>query len=264
MENDFNVVVECRDGKFIANKNDQYVGRSLIKYGEFSYKEMELFRMVCSPGDFIAEVGANIGGHTVGLAKTVGPQGRVVAIEPQPVLFQNLCGNVSINSLTNVECLNLAISSEEGTITVPHYDYAKEGNFGGIAVAESESGTEVPMKRFDDIYRWPLLQLLKVDVEGMEKKVLEGAKGTIETLKPALFVENDRVDNSKELIEYILGLDYDLWWHISPLFSEDNFNGDKENIFEGISSFNMVGAHRSIKANINLPKIKDSGEHPLN
>ena len=124
-------------------------------------------------------------------------------------------------------------------------------------------GSEVPMKRLDDIYGYHRLKMLKIDVEGMEIKVIEGARNIIETLKPVLFVENDRVDNSKELIEYIFGLDYDLWWHISPLFSEDNFNGDKENIFEGIASFNMVGAHRSTNANINLPKIEDSSIHPF-
>jgi FkbM family methyltransferase len=263
MENDFNVLAECRDGQFIANKNDSYVGRSLIKYGEFSYKEMEGFRMLCGPGDFIAEVGANVGAHTVSLAKTVGPQGRVVAIEPQPILFQTLCGNVSINSLTNVDCLNLAISSEEGTLTVPYCDYAREGNFGGVSMTDTGGGSEVPMNRLDDIYVYSRLKMLKIDVEGMEKKVLEGAKNIIKTLKPILYLENDRVDNSKELIEYIFGLGYNLWWHITPLFSEDNFNGDKENIYTGIASFNMLGTHHSVEANINLPKIEDSDIHPL-
>ncbi|MBT4429401.1 MAG: FkbM family methyltransferase, partial [Nitrospinaceae bacterium] len=68
MENEFNVVVSCRDGEFIANKNDIYVGRSLIKYGEFSYQEMVLFKALCEPSDVIIEAGANIGAHTVGNA----------------------------------------------------------------------------------------------------------------------------------------------------------------------------------------------------
>jgi FkbM family methyltransferase len=263
MANDFNVVVPCRDGTFIANKNDIYVGRSLVKYGEFSYHEMVLFKALCEPGDVIIEAGANIGAHTVGLAKTAGNEGRVVAIEPQTTLFQNLCGNISINSLTNVDCLNLALSNEAGTALVPHYNYATENNYGGVAMGSSEAGYEVQQMRLDDLFRYPNLKLLKIDVEGMEKKVLGGAENIIKQFKPTMYIENDRVDRSKELIEHLFGLDYDLWWHTTPLFNENNFNGDTENIYPGILSFNMLCVHASLGGDINLLKIEDSGAHPL-
>lgn len=264
MANDFNVVVPCRDGTFIANQNDVYVGRSLIKYGEFSYHEMVLFRALCEPGDVIIEAGANIGAHTVGLAKIAGYEGRVVAIEPQITLYQNLCGNISINSLTNVDCLNLALSNEAGTALVPHYNYAAENNYGGVAMDSSEAGYEVQQMRLDDLFRYPKLKFLKIDVEGMEKKVLEGAENIIKQFRPAMYIENDRLDRSKELIEHLFGLDYDLWWHITPLFNESNFNGDTENIYLGVSSFNMLCLHASAKAGIDLPRVEDSGAHPLN
>ena len=64
MEKDFNVVVKCRDGLFIANRNDMYIGPSLIKYGEFSHGEMVMFKTICAPDDIIVEVGANVGAHT--------------------------------------------------------------------------------------------------------------------------------------------------------------------------------------------------------
>lgn len=263
MSNDFNVVVECRDGKFIANKNDMYVGKALIKYGEFSYLEMDAFKKICDPGDVVVEVGANIGSHTVGLAKIVGNEGRVLAIEAQPTIFQNLCGNISINSLTNVDCLNIAVSNRNGSIKIPFYDYSKKGNFGGISMGHSDTGSEVEMKKLDDVFSYNRLKLLKVDVEGMEKEVLEGAVNVIRDFKPILYVENDRVKESKELIEYIFHLGYQLWWHMPPLFNGDNFNGVSENIFENIISLNMMGFHKSIDVNVDLPKVEDSSLHPL-
>ncbi|MBT3352169.1 MAG: FkbM family methyltransferase [Nitrospinaceae bacterium] len=264
MENEFNVVVSCRDGEFIANKNDIYVGRSLIKYGEFSYQEMVLFKALCEPSDVIIEAGANIGAHTVGLAKLVGLEGRVVAIEPQATLYQNLCGNISINSLTNVDCLNLALSNEAGTALVPHFNYVEENNYGGVAMGSNEAGYEVQQMRLDDLFRFPKLKFLKIDVEGMEKKVLEGAENIIKQFSPVMYIENDRLDRSKDLIEHLFSLDYDLWWHITPLFNENNFNGDTENIYLGVSSVNMLCIHASAKAKIDLPKIEDSGQHPVN
>lgn len=263
MGSGFNVIVECRDGKFIANENDIYVGQALIKYGEYSYLEMDAFKKICGPGDVIIEVGANIGSHTVGLAKIVGAQGRVMAIEAQPVIFQNLCGNISINSLTNLDCLNIAASNRSGSTIIPFYDYSIKGNYGGISVGDSEVGSQVDMKKLDDVFPYNRLKLLKIDVEGMEKEVLEGAREIIERFKPILYVENDRVDNSKELIEYIFQLGYDLWWHLPPLFNEDNFNGVSENVYENIISVNMMGFHKSVKANVDLPKIEDSSRHPF-
>ena len=66
--------------------------RSLDVYGEFSEGETEIFRQIVRPGDIVLEVGANIGVHTVFLAKAVSPGGGVIALEPQRlVLSDALC-----------------------------------------------------------------------------------------------------------------------------------------------------------------------------
>ena len=88
----YNKLVSGCDGFFVANENDLYVGRAIIKYGEYSQLEMDLLQQVVAPGNVAVDVGA----HTVGLAKRVGPKGRVLAFEPQPVIFQNLCANLSL------------------------------------------------------------------------------------------------------------------------------------------------------------------------
>src|SRR4030095_11726468 len=98
----FNELKLCKSGPMLFNKYDIYVGGSLQKYGEFSVGEQDLFQSVVHQGELVVEVGANIGAHTVELARMVGPEGEVHAFEPQRIVFQTLCANLALNQLTNV------------------------------------------------------------------------------------------------------------------------------------------------------------------
>jgi len=104
----FNAFKPCRHGAMVSNPKDSYVGRSLDFCGEFSNGEVLLFEQVLRPGEIVVEVGSNVGAHTVPLAKAVGPTGRVFAFEPQRVLFQTICANLALNSITNVVATNAA------------------------------------------------------------------------------------------------------------------------------------------------------------
>lgn len=265
----FNTVVDSRFGKMIVNRNDIYIGQAVIRYGEYSQHEFALFEYLCGAGDVVVEVGANIGAHTLGLARHVGPGGRIVAVEPQPIVFQTLCGNMAINSITNVDCLNLALSDAPGHVTVPIVDYAGQGNFGGISVhhaadvAAKVPGHKVEARRLDDVFDYPRLKLLKIDVEGMEAAVLRGAKETIARHRPILYVENDRTEKSKALIELLFSYDYSLWWHLPPLFNAHNFNGVAQNDYANIVSINMLCVHNSVNTKIELEQVEDSDAYPM-
>jgi hypothetical protein len=141
----FNQLVAARDGYFLYNRNDLCIGRALEKYGEFSGLEMELLRQICGPGNVVIEVGANIGAHTVGLARRVGVRGHVLAFEPQRLVFQTLCANVALNSLENVECRWAAVGSEDGYITVPDLSPHQEVNFGGPHTGRRAVGPAGPV-----------------------------------------------------------------------------------------------------------------------
>lgn len=259
-----NRVVRGRHGVFVYNRHDVYIGRALEKYGEFSELETQLLQGLCRPGDVIVEVGANIGAITVPLANRVGAAGRVLAFEPQPLVFQMLCANVALNSLCNVECIPAAVGRQEDEVYVPKLRYDRPNNFGGVSLTTTPSGTKVRCVTLDEFLDLPALRLLKIDVEGMERLVLEGARETIRHFRPALFVENDRLDRSQELIECIMALDYDLFWHVVPMFNPDNYAGEAENSFGKIASWNMLCVPRDRPAQITgLPRIDDPAEHPL-
>jgi FkbM family methyltransferase len=233
------VLKECRHGSMLFLRRDKYIGRSLDEYGEFSEFEASIFAQVLKPGDFVAEVGANIGALTVPIAKIVGEKGQVLAFEPQRVIFQLLCANVALNGLLNVRTYHAAAGREDGTITVPSLDYTAEANFGGLSLGASDAGETVQVLKLDSL-SVPSLHLLKIDVEGMEADVLLGAQQTIAKYRPILYVENDRRAKSRQLIELLDSYGYRMWWHLPMLFNPNNYANNEANVFGGTLSVNLL------------------------
>jgi FkbM family methyltransferase len=263
---DVNGLVAGRHGYFIANKYDEYLGLALIRYGEYGELEWTLLAQLVKPGATVVEVGANIGTHTVSLAKAVGPGGRVIAVEPQRIIHQYLCANISLNALLNVEAHQAGCGAEAGEMVVPAIDYfAKRGqNFGGLSLAADGPGEPVPIVRLDDIMRGRPAQLIKIDVEGMEAQVLTGARRLIETSRPLLYVENDRLEKSDALLSLIWSMNYQTFWHIPRLFNPANFFGDAENIYGAVASFNLLCTPREGAWSVQgLAEVTGLGEHPL-
>src|SRR5262249_4245673 len=115
----FNRLTRTRQGLMLYNRNDQYIGRSIDMYGEFSAGEADLLKQAIKPGWTVVEAGANIGAHTLAMAKQAGTRGVVHAIEPQRIVFQTLCANLALNSVANVYCHHAAVGETAGTIMVP-------------------------------------------------------------------------------------------------------------------------------------------------
>jgi FkbM family methyltransferase len=159
-------------------------------------------------------------------------------------VYQMLCGNLALNAIDNVVAHNSAAGRSSGSVAVPSVDYGKPGNFGAVSLARSSQGEIVPLVTIDSL-ALPSCHLIKVDVEGMELDVLEGASSTLRQFRPLLYVENDQPEKSPPLIAHLLALDYRLYWLEPPLYRSDNFFGDAENIFESAVSADMVCVPRT-------------------
>ncbi|MDR2452924.1 MAG: FkbM family methyltransferase, partial [Candidatus Accumulibacter sp.] len=262
-------IVRARHGWMLANPNDFYIGRALLEYGE--YGEIEsgfLHRCLFKPGR-VVEVGANMGSHTVGLAKAAAAKGEeMMVFEPQPVVFQNLCANLALNGLRNVRAWPFACGDETGMVSFPEQDYGRPGNFGGVAMSHAQEGPgriAAPCVRLDDFLGEGAVALIKIDVEGFELAVLRGADETLRRWRPVLYVENDRVNESKALIEWLWSRGYRLFWHVSPLFNPDNLFGKSANDYGNVASFNMVCIPEElVRSELSgLDEIVDSSKHPL-
>jgi FkbM family methyltransferase len=242
-------VKQCRHGVMMFYANDSYIGRSLDLYGEYSEGEIELFKQIVRPGMTVVDVGANIGAHTIWFSKAVGPGGRVFAFEPQRALYHILCGNIALNLCANVISANVALGVRLGSVVVPSIDYARGGNFGGMALGKWESGEPIPLQTLDS-YSLTSCGFMKVDVEGMEQQVLEGAKSLLAAHQPILYVENDRAEKSEDLISLLMNKGYRLYWHLPRLFSGTNYFGRTENIYGKTVSVNMICIPRSKPINM--------------
>jgi FkbM family methyltransferase len=260
----FNRCVLGREGYVVYNANDIYVGGAIERYGEYGELEAQMLRRLCPSAAVVVEIGANIGALTLVLARCAGAEGFVYAYEPQRVVFQTLCANLAVNSVTNVDARPAAAGADNGFALLPDLDYASAGNFGGVALGDFSSGRKVRKVRLDDDLQLERLDLIKIDVEGMELDVLKGAHRLISSLQPVLYVENALLEYSEPLMRHLLGLDYRLYWHTTPLFNPENFFAEQENAFADVVSMNMLCVPRARPQRItSLPEATDPAEHPL-
>jgi len=142
------------------------------------------FRCYLKPGDTVVDVGANIGLYTMIAATCVGPAGRVYAIEPSPQTAEYLRGNVALNRSTNVTVHNVALGETAGSIRLSNESQDDQNR-----VVDSGDGHEVALVRLDQL---PIddaeIALLKIDVEGYEKFVPDGASGLLPRVQ-CIFIE---------------------------------------------------------------------------
>jgi len=221
----YNVISSSEIGIFIINKNDTGVGWQLSQYGTYDPKELEIVREIMRflrtlrPNLVVLDIGANIGVHSVTLSKEVG-QGKVYAFEAQRIVFNMLAGNIALNSIENVFCYHNAISNQNELIDIPRFDYGKPMSFGSVefgGVQNENIGQEpilgecekVPTIILDEV-NFQQVDFMKIDVEGMEMKVLLGSIKLIDQFKPIILIEYLK-SNKEELISFLKIADYKIY-----------------------------------------------------
>ncbi len=222
---------DCRHGPMRYFVHDLFIGRALDVYGEWCESEAELLGQLIGRGDCVLDIGANIGTHTIFFGKHVGPTGRVIAIEPQRAVHALLAANMAANELGHVECMLAAADAEVGDVEIPIADPTRACNFGAIAVGEAAARTERVRAVSVDALELPSCALIKIDVEGLELRVLAGATRTIAKHRPVLFVENNTLERSREILRTLATLDYRAYWHIERYYRRDNFFANPVDVF---------------------------------
>ena len=145
--------------------------------GLFEPGETRLVSQLLGPGDLFIDVGAHIGWFTTMAARRVQASGRVIACEPYPANATALRENLRINETDNVQVVEAAISHGEGTLRL-----AKGPDSGSVTALDwaRDDPAEVPMLTLDELTKDATdVRLLKVDVEGWEAHVLQGATQTL-------------------------------------------------------------------------------------
>ncbi len=139
-------------------------------------------------GDVFVDVGANIGLLSLKAASLVGPTGIVYSIEPHPRTYRYLVGNVRLNRFTNVRAFNIAAGDRESRT---HFTNKRSDDSNRVS---PEGGIEVPISTVDKILSNEAREIgcLKVDVEGMEKFVMLGARKVLQRTRCVYFETKEK------------------------------------------------------------------------
>jgi FkbM family methyltransferase len=141
-------------------------------------------------GMYVFDIGTNIGETLLNISR-LNPSGKNYGFEPVPFLFEKAKQNILLNDFKNIYLSNLALSDKSGVL---YFDLPSNRNFGSInmSLVATPNSKEVKAITFDEFAESEKLEkidLIKIDVEGFEYKVLEGARKSIEKHKPILFIE---------------------------------------------------------------------------
>ncbi len=178
------VVSGVKVGFAIANPFDM-IHRHYLRRVFFEQEELDCLRGLVPAGSSILEIGANVGNHVVYYGLFMAPR-RIIAVEPNPAALHFLKKNVEINRLdpATVTVLECGVGDRTGSFEV---SVADEANLGAARLVPAEDG-RVAVHPIDDLVQ-ERVDLIKIDVEGMEMEALMGARATIARHRPILFIE---------------------------------------------------------------------------
>ena len=173
------IELRTRYGSMWFDAEDEKLTPWIRRHATWEADVVRLLTDEVRAGMTVADVGANVGFHTVVLARLVGEQGRVHAFEPLPATVELLRANLWRQRCDNATVHAVAVSDRAG---IAHIAPDPHGRSGAALAAEGE---EVEAARLDDLLDGVPLDLLKVDVEGAEPLVLRGA-GRVLSASPRL------------------------------------------------------------------------------
>ncbi len=162
---------------------------------------------LAGPGMTVYDVGTYIGFFTLLLSRAVGESGRVIALEPNPETHRRLLGNLRLNNRENVRPLLLAAADKSGRelFQTAKHDLAPEAHLVASAtVPEPDPAPKVEVETvsLDDLVfnrNFPRPDLLKIDVEESEARVLAGMSRILEECRPAVVCETHGGEASREV-----------------------------------------------------------------
>lgn len=162
-------------GKYLLRFSPTRFAIALYRYPSLPRDDEAFLSNFLKPGMTYVDVGANIGTTTLAGAAAVGPTGTVIAFEPHPGTFRDLSDSVALNP-DLAPRISLIRSAVGDTVGTAHISDLPENDVNHI----HPGGIQVQMTTLDDELEFTQhIDLLKIDVEGYEKNVLQGAKRTL-------------------------------------------------------------------------------------
>ena len=200
-------------------------GKACVQWGDDSLVQLLINKLDdLDDSPVFVDVGGCLGVFTIGLSEKIEEKGgKTFCFEPQRILHNCICGSIALNGLARTYCLNKAVGNPAvaGTkIKVPKFDYSQTCNFGSVEFggeqrepleqqrdysSEDETIDLVSLDSYID--EFGKVDLIKIDVEGMEMDVLRGATQILETFHPTVLIEWIKSDKEK-MVDFFKELGY--------------------------------------------------------
>ena len=178
-------------GETIDLRYREDLGTLVLFHGGYEDREIAELCKYIPPGGTVLDVGANIGLSALEFARTAGASGRVIAFEPHPDTAARLRANLDRNGAASVEIVRSAVGAAPGTIA---FNESADATLSSATVVPRNlvRSFDVPMTTVD--LAWteagkPVVSAFKIDVEGGELGVLQGASELLARDHPAILLE---------------------------------------------------------------------------
>jgi len=252
-------IIDVKNGcKLHLIPNDPGISLELTRFGIHEPVTTQVVKEKIKKGMVCLDCGGNLGYYATLESKLVGKEGRVIAIEPSPVNIRYLKKNLELQGQDNFEVHNLACGNEDGEITFVVHKISNMCRIANEGESESEDKKfiTIPVKKLDTFLqdkKLNRLDLIRMDIEGSELRLFEGARETIRKFKPMIQMElhpgHLGPDNTRKVLEFLKNEGYEF-----------------STFMIGYLDTPLVGTKRDIKTyKINdLLKMIDEDTHPRN
>jgi FkbM family methyltransferase len=229
-----------RFGPLFHKRENDLIGMSIATYGEWAQNELELLLSFISKGSVVLDVGAYIGSHARAFSSAVGASGSVHCIEPNKNALNVLWLNAAIAEYSNIQVYPMGAASGRKDMHL----ITSLGNMGATSMrlhSSDEGCQKAECLSLDSMLSsLDALDLIKLDIEGMEAEALKGADGLIEQFEPVIYAEINTVAASADLISWAKDRGYKAWGCLHEAFSLSNFNGEEGDIFKGAKECGLL------------------------
>ncbi len=187
-------VISSIRGNIKMNLNiTEYIQSTLYLFRHYELPLMKFIEKNVKEKQVVFDIGANVGFLTLTFSKQVKKNGKVFAFEPEPNNYKKLQENISLNNFKNISLNNFAVSSINDRLKLYLSD---DNNFGTHSLVNERINSTnfviVDTKKIDDfVFQNNIIKIdwIKIDVEGAELDVINGAKKVLSDLKPNLIIE---------------------------------------------------------------------------
>lgn len=161
----------------------------LLEQEDWLEDEISFVRNLLKPGMNVIDIGASYGVYTTTMAKRIGPQGRLWAIEPARATMELLQQSVETNHLDNIQLIQAALSDHDGSATLNH---SANSELNALASEVGATGETIVLRTLDSCagdLGWRDIDFIKLDVEGAEANVVTGGMAFLQRESPLIMYE---------------------------------------------------------------------------